>query len=276
MRRLEVDLGERDYGRWIVEGDPILSHFTSTLSAVFPRGEEFFVRTVRDHRSASDDDPVLRQQVKAFAGQEAMHGRQHRDLNAKLAELGYPMVRADRDIGRILDRILAMKPGTLPLAVTAAAEHFTGILAEAALDDPSTRDTLFGDPDIQLLITWHALEELEHKNVAFDVLERSGAGYGVRIAGMGVAAVLLGGYVAVAWARAVVADRKHIGRRELRTFRRDLRRQKLLSPWAARQVLRYLKPGFHPDDMATDELVLEWQERLAASTTITAGMRRPA
>ena len=276
VRRLDVDLGEATLERWLVADDPILSHFTATLSAVFPRGEEFFVHTVRQHRDVAKGDPLLARQVKAFAGQEAMHGREHRALNAHLDGLGYHTHRAERDIGRILDVIVKLRPSTLPLAVTAGSEHLTGILAEAVLDHEPTRRVLFNDADIQTLITWHALEELEHKNVAFDVLERAGGGYAVRIAGLGIAVGALGGYVVVAWARSVAADRRHIGRRQLRRFAIDLRRQRLLSPWAARQVIRYLRPGFHPDDLPSDHLVHEWKDRLADRTTITAGASRSA
>src|SRR6476620_10309137 len=62
------------------DGDPILSHIAANLSAVFPDGEDFFVRSVRHYRDRVTD-PVLKQQVKGFIGQEAMHGREHRVFN---------------------------------------------------------------------------------------------------------------------------------------------------------------------------------------------------
>lgn len=282
VRRLDVDMAAvgaadasspGDDRRWIVPDDPIFSHFVVTLSAVFPRGEEFFVSTVREHRSAADDDPLLKAQVKAFAGQEAMHGREHRALNTRLGDQGYRTQRSDRAVGRRLDVIFRLKPRTLPLAVTAGSEHLTGILAEAVLGHDQTRATLLSDPQFSALLTWHALEELEHKNVAFDVLDRAGGGYLVRVAGLVIAVVVLGGCVVHEWAAAVAADRRHIGRRELRRFRANRRHQRLLSPWALRQLLRYLRPGFHPDDMDTDALVDVWRSRLADITTVTAGMR---
>jgi len=276
VRRLDVDLAHAPIGRWLVNDDPILSHFVATLSAVFPRGEEFFVRTVRDHRDAAKGDPVLAKQVKAFAGQEAMHGREHRDLNRHLDDLGYRTSRGERGVGRILDVLIKLRPTTLPLAVTAGSEHLTGILAEAALGHAQTREVLFANPDIQSLITWHALEELEHKNVAFDVLDRAGAGYVIRVAGYGIAVGILGGYVLMTWLHSVADDRRHIRGHQLRRFRADLRRQRLLSTWSLRQALRYLRPGFHPDDMDTDELVSEWRGRLEDRTTVTAGMKVPA
>jgi predicted metal-dependent hydrolase len=260
-----------DEARWIVADDPIFSHFLATLSAVFPAGEDFFVASVRMHRAALGDEPILRQQVKAFVGQEAMHGREHRQLNQRLAGLGYSTEKADRDISRICDRVLKMRPNTLPIAVTAAAEHVTGILGEAALGDDRTRATLFGRPDVEPLIAWHALEELEHKNVAFDVFEKVSGRYVVRVAGFFVMLTFLAGYVVREWARAVFADRKELSRSRLRTHWRNLGRQQLLSPWALKKLFTYLRPGFHPDDTNTDALVDEWRRRLESATTITAG-----
>jgi hypothetical protein len=275
VRRLDVGLRHADVDRWIVKDDPIFSHFVATLSAVFPRGEEFFVSTVREHRAACADDLVLKAQVKGFIGQEAMHGREHRQLNARLDELGYYTADAEKAIDRAVSAVLRLRPRTLPLAVTAAAEHLTGIFAEVALDDPRSRRVLFAHPDIEALITWHALEELEHKNVAFDVLRRAGGGYVVRVLGFAVTLTILGGSVVGSWLRARARDRRHIGPAERRRFLRNLHRQKLLSFWSLGRLVRYLRPGFHPDDMATDHLVEDWRRRLADRTTETATLRRP-
>ncbi len=270
VRRLDLELGAIGSERWIVDGDPIFSHFLATLSAVFPNGEDFFVTTVRQHRGAVPEGSILKQQVKGFVGQEAMHGREHRLVNVSLDELGYGTDRAADGIGRLLERMLHMLPATLPLAVTAAAEHLTGTFAEAVLGDERTRRTLFAKPEIESLITWHALEELEHKNVAFDVLARADGRYVVRAGGMVVTLTVLGGYVGFSWVRALIGDRRHITRASYRVHRRNLVRQRLLSFWALRKVLGYFRPGFHPDDMDTDALVVEWAERLADQTTIIA------
>lgn len=256
---------------WLVPDDPIFSHLMATLSAVFPRGEEFFVASVRRHRDAVADDPVLKAQVKGFTGQEAMHGRAHRELNAQLAALGYRTERADRVIGRLVDGIFASRPRSLAIAATAAAEHYTGLLAEAVLSHDPTRRILFGDPSIEPLICWHALEELEHKNVAFDVMLAAGGGYPIRAAGFVVTSGVLAGYVAVEWGRSVWGDRRRITPAHHRRFRSNLVRQKLLSPWFLRNALRYLRPGFHPDDTNTDQLVEDWRTRLADIAAPAAG-----
>ncbi len=256
---------------WLVPGDPIFSHFLAMLSALFPHGEEFFVDTVRNNRAAIGDNETLRRQVNAFIGQESMHGRAHRTLNGLLAELGYPVVEIDRGVARVCRALLRL-PGALPLAVTAAAEHYTGTLAPIFLAD-KTRDVLLSaSDDLAALVQWHALEELEHKNVAFDVLADVNGRYLTRVAGFGFLVATLGVYGAFSWARAVRGDRGRITPEHRRTFRANLRRQDLLSPRTAWETLAYLRPGFHPDDTDTDDLVEHWREVLAARSAERAAV----
>lgn len=268
--RTEPDVTDAD---WIVAGDPIFSHLLATLSAVFPKGEDFFVASVKRHRDAVADEPVLKAQVKGFIGQEAMHSRAHRALNARLAELGYNTVRADELVGRICDQILRLRPKTVAIAATAAAEHYTGLLAETALDHEPTRKILFGQEAIEPLICWHALEELEHKNVAFDVMVAAGAGYPVRATGFLVTTTALAGYVVVEWGRSVFEDRRNISVGNVGRFLRNFPRQRLVSVPFVLNALSYLRPGFHPDDTDTDALVEQWRVALADVAEIPKNAR---
>src|SRR3954447_22050810 len=89
-RRISFEESVRDLPKhFAADGDLILSHVAASLSAVFPDGEDFFVRSVRRFRDQITD-PALKRQVAGFIGQEALHGREHRALNGRLDELGYP------------------------------------------------------------------------------------------------------------------------------------------------------------------------------------------
>src|SRR5947199_2775780 len=114
------------------DGDLLSSHVAAGLSAVFPDGEDFFVRSVRHYRDQISD-PQLKRQVAGFIGQEALHGREHRLFNDRLAELGYPT----KTFERFTKKGLAMRERMLSpvsnLAATAALEHFTATLAELVL-----------------------------------------------------------------------------------------------------------------------------------------------
>ena len=120
----------------------IAGHLIAALSSVFPDGEDFFVRSVRHFRDRITD-PELKRQVAGFIGQEAMHGREHRVFNDRLAELGYPTKHYERLTKRracaVRERILPAKSN---LAATAALEHFTATLAELVLTNEEIRDHL--------------------------------------------------------------------------------------------------------------------------------------
>src|SRR5688500_8076173 len=95
-RRISFEASLQEVPRhFAADGDLILSHVAAALSAVFPDGEDFFVRSVRHYRGQIQD-PELKRQVAGFIGQEAMHGREHRAFNDRLAELGYPVKFAEK------------------------------------------------------------------------------------------------------------------------------------------------------------------------------------
>src|ERR1700730_11448154 len=139
-RRISFEKSLQDLPKhYAADGDLISSHLMAALSAVFPDGEDFFVRSVRHFRDQITD-PDLKRQVTGFIGQEAMHGREHRAFNDRLAELGYPNKQIERFTKwgpQLRERIAPPKAN---LAATAALEHFTATLAELVLTDEQTRE----------------------------------------------------------------------------------------------------------------------------------------
>ena len=153
-------------------GDPFRTHFANALSSTFPFGEAFFVRSVR-HYADRVDDPALREAIRGFAGQEGQHSRLHDDHVDMMARQGYVgLVKRNALVDRIV-RWHNRRFPRLSLASTAALEHLTAILARQLLDDRGgwTDDM---DPTMKDLWEWHALEEMEHKSVAFDVMDAVG------------------------------------------------------------------------------------------------------
>src|SRR5207247_7794237 len=94
-RRIEFDYPVDELPRHFVSGDPAMSSVVAVLSSLFPEGEDFFVRSVRNYRDRITD-PELKQQVAGFIGQEAIHGREHRTFNHGLHTMGYPTRLIDR------------------------------------------------------------------------------------------------------------------------------------------------------------------------------------
>lgn len=260
-RRISFEESLRELPKhFAADDDLILSHLAASLSAVFPDGEDFFVRSVRHYRSEITD-PELKVQVAGFIGQEAMHGREHRAFNDRLAELGYPTKAVERFTKRGLAFRERVAPPISNLAATAALEHFTAVLAELILTSPEAR-RLFGDDNVRNLFLWHALEESEHKAVAFDVYRAVGGSERMRVLTMlGVRYSFVVG-MAVQVAISLAGDEATREKGRLRASWRRFKTSPLVSRDLWRQLKEYDRKGFHPDDIDSSEVIRIWREEL--------------
>jgi predicted metal-dependent hydrolase len=246
------------------DGDLIGSHLTAALSAVFPDGEDFFVRSVRHFRDQIDD-PALKRQVAGFIGQEATHGREHRVFNDRLDELGYPSKRVERltKFGlKVRERLLPPKSN---LAATAALEHFTATLAELVLSDEEVR-RLFGHEAVRDLFVWHALEESEHKAVAFDVYKAVGGSERLRVWTMNFFRFAFVFGMSFQVVVSLLGDRATYRRDSLRKSWRSFKSSPIVRREIWDQLRDYNRPDFHPDDRDTTELVARWRNELFGDT----------
>lgn len=257
-RRLEFQVPE-DLPRYFYDDNATSTLFFMVLSAFFPPGEDFFVRSVRAFREQVTD-PELRAAVSGFIGQEVIHGREHGRLNEILRSSGIDLDTPERLLAAalwLLDRL----PRRHRLVLTAFMEHFTATLAEQLLVDEHFQAR--GHAELLQLWLWHALEELEHKSVTYDVYQQA-AGDNVRerrAAGYVTAAVmlppLLGSWV-------YLLARERVWRRP-----RDLARGAGLlfgkDGFVVRVVPRMFHFGgrrFHPDRRDTTALEEHWREVL--------------
>jgi len=161
-RDLRVDRNTRN-ARWWHGGDPVATAYFNALSAAFPQGETFFIESVRRYRDSVHEP--LREQIAAFVQQESMHTREHVVFNKLLRTAGYDTTAMDAETRRRVDEARA-RPPVVQLALTVALEHFTAIMAHSLLTE---REPLPGaSEDIVRLWQWHAIEEIEHKAVAYD------------------------------------------------------------------------------------------------------------
>lgn len=150
------------------DGDPAVSAYFNSLSALFPAGETFFCDSVRALRDRIDD-PKLLAEVKEFLAQEAIHSREHHIYNKRIAAQGYPMDKLERRseqmqaIGRLL-------PKKIQLGFTIALEHYTAVISDCLLDVREHFASHVTPTDYEFWI-WHCIEETEHKSVAYDLLK---------------------------------------------------------------------------------------------------------
>ena len=135
----------------------------NALSTTFPAGEAFFVESVRQFRDGAP--PKLAEEIKGFTTQEAIHSREHDAFNKRAANAGYDLSRLEARVEQRL-ALTRGRPPVVSLAATMALEHFTAILAHALLADP--RHLEGAQAEVADLWRWHAVEEIEHKGVAYD------------------------------------------------------------------------------------------------------------
>jgi predicted metal-dependent hydrolase len=235
-------------------GNVVATQVANGVNLLFPAGERFFVRSVMRYLDRVSD-PLLRARAKGFFGQEGRHAREHERVFEMMEAQGYDVRRFLRLYEAVAYGVIErVAPRALALSTTAACEHYTAILAEHAL-----RHRLLDQahPAMRALLYWHAAEEIEHRDVAFDVLQAVHPSYALRVAGLAMATACLGGF----W---VVATLMLLGQEK------DLALPRLRRDWGvarerARQhgvfvkgLREYLRPGFHPSQKETDSLAAEY------------------
>jgi predicted metal-dependent hydrolase len=250
-RDLDVDFSQ--VPRHWMSNSATATAIANGVNLLFPHGERFFIRSVK-HFFDQIHDPALRAAIKGFFGQEGRHAHAHDRFNAILRVQGFEIDRFLTRYKRLSAWLEAHTPPKLNLAVTAAAEHFTAILAEGAF----TRNLLDNAaPEMRELLAWHAAEEIEHKAVAFDVLQRIDPSYALRMLGLAYATATLGGFWL--WGAVALMRQERLG---LRRVRRDIAKipagDRVIRRVFLRGIRQYVARDFHPSHNATERIAAEW------------------
>jgi predicted metal-dependent hydrolase len=149
--------------RWWLGGDPVATAWFNALSACFPRGEAKFIEAVKAHRDGVPAE--LAEQIRLFIVQEVNHTREHVAFNRTASEAGYDLTGIEARIEQMLS-MLDGRPKILDLVTTMALEHYTAMMAHEFLAHP--QHFAGADPEVAAMWRWHAIEEIEHKAVAYD------------------------------------------------------------------------------------------------------------
>lgn len=178
VRRLLVDM-EAPIARHWCGGDAFRTALFNALSMSFPVGEQFFMDSVRNGFRAlpADQQEKYRAEVQGFVGQEATHRRLHALYNNHLDRLGLVNAWAPRAQARL--KLLEGVDVRHPVAITAANEHFTAIMADWMLRNADLLET--ADERLKTLWLWHSAEESEHKSTAFDIYQALGGTHEWRV-----------------------------------------------------------------------------------------------
>ncbi|HVK98176.1 MAG TPA: metal-dependent hydrolase [Dongiaceae bacterium] len=258
-RNLDFNFSTAKAKRYFYADDPFLSAFWLAMSTLFPAGEDFFIASVRHYRDQIDD-PTLRAEIAGFIGQEAMHKKEHLAWNAVGRQLGYPTKLLEETLGVVLGSLQRFTPESFQLAVTVCLEHYTAITAEQLLRDP--KQQALADPEVLKLWLWHALEENEHKAVAFDVYQQVNGNYWLRVGAMVPTTAIYFAVITGFQITLLASDRQLFNiRGHLRGLRYLFGRQGLFTRLKA-PYLDFYRRDFHPNQHDTVALLAEWREKL--------------
>ncbi len=258
-QRMGFEFGEQVPRYWL-ENSPFLSHMMNALSLLFPQGEQFFVDSVRAFRDQIKD-PRLKREVRGFIGQEAMHSLEHMAMNQHVRDQGMPVEDMEKQLKVVLD-ITKKLPKRHQLAITCALEHMTAMMADMLLERDDIREGMH--ETMRPLWAWHAIEETEHKAVAFDVFRQVGGTYAERTFYLMFSTVALGVMTSYFTGRMMLNDTKTFSvadtaRGLWRLWGRNGTFSSLIPVWLA-----YFKPGYHPWDHDNSELIARFKGEIQA------------
>ncbi|MCU7697215.1 metal-dependent hydrolase [Acinetobacter sp. AYS6] len=275
VRRMNFDFN--DVPEYWMNGSAGLTHFMTALSALFPAGEKFFidsVRAVRYHPSIKDDE-VLQKEISAFIGQEAMHTQEHVNFNASAQKFGHDVEALEKFTDTAIQTAIktfvkivkpfGMTKDMVDLTATTALEHFTATIASQLLVNKHIQE-LMTDETMSTMWYWHAIEENEHKAVAFDVYEgvfgKGIKAYALRTSSL-VFAMTLIFLIQSSFVLRLLKQDKKLNLGELSViYKYAYSPSKGIITGMGKEMLAYFKPGFHPNDLDTVGLLKTWKAKL--------------
>lgn len=257
---MSIDFPAETPRYWYADS-PFISHFFDAFSTTLPVGEDLFIFSLRQVRKQVTD-PVLQKQISAFIGQEAFHSREHAKYNQLMRRWGYDIDAMDSSMARVTQRLRRLLKPMQLMAVTLSCEHITSILSAAVLRGDFMTEA---DRNVQALWHWHAVEEIEHKAVVWDVYTALGGRYRTRVVWMTFACALLGVRIS---ARLI-----HMLRRDGLLWNCNVWREGLsflagsrgLGPVLRRDFLDFYRRDFHPWQHDTRNLTETWKQQYSAN-----------
>ena len=259
-RNRSHDIAAALEGEWL-DNNAFLTAVFNGMSITFPAGEKFFIDSVR-HYADEVTDPALKEHIRGFCGQEGFHRREHQRYNETLCKVrGYDL---DKLEGKLTGRLRWAQKNLSPLqnlAITVAIEHFTAVLAELLLRSDSIMNK--ADPSMRDLWRWHAVEEMEHKSVAFDVYRAVGGTEGLRKSVMKRTSFFIG----LELMRALF----YVLRKDGQLFNVKLWRAGLVGLFGEQGAFsggwvpykEFYAGGFHPWQHDTQQLLVDWAAETA-------------
>ena len=173
---------------WI-PNQPFVSYFVNEINMILPAGEFWFCRLYNKVLPRITDEK-LKEDVRAFIRQEAMHAQAHTSANKEYLDVRhisternlalmnflFGKVLADQPLGITIPKALDEQWDLFRVGIIATVEHMTCVLGKYVLYNKEW-EKLGADANMLDLLKWHGAEEIEHRTVAFDLDRHLGGGY---------------------------------------------------------------------------------------------------
>ena len=259
IRRRDINFDLEPLDRYYFGNHPYKTHFMNALSTLFPIGEGQFIKSVMHFQDQIQKEERW-EDVQGFVGQEGAHSREHRRLNNLIGSLGYDLKPLDEDMNDWAGKESA-KPFKKQLAKTICLEHFTAIMANALLKNnlETVKDM---QPRIKAIWVWHAVEETEHKAVAFNVYKSVGGGYGMRVITMLQATREIMMRIRKRTKYFLKVDNEWNFKNRWEGFTLRWGKKGIFSS-SLRHYFKFFRPGFQPWDIDNYYLIEKWKKRYA-------------
>jgi len=252
LRKMPFIFADKANAHWNFN-KPEFSQVVNAASLAMPYLEPYLIRSMRKARSLISDK-ALQEALDQYVFQEAQHYKQHKKYNDSIS--------ANYDCAQFIEQRYAEDYKTLGerkslkfnLAYAEGFESMALALGQMLIED---REFLFGGSESSTasLILWHFVEEIEHKNVAFDVFDHLYGSYFMRMWGL----IYATGHIFLRTGQSYRALLKEDGLWSNYKSRKKLAKDLIrifanLTP----RFLRICKPGYHPSQIADPEWALDW------------------
>jgi len=257
---------------WWYDNSRSVTELFHCLSCVFPEGEAFFVRSVshyvKNEKYQHLVDAQLKRDASAFITQEMHHSIEHRAYN-KSIEMKYGHDDIEKTNGNIKRSSTLLESAPLVghiilLSITCSLEHVTALLGELLLGTAEGNYVLdHMAPSHRSIWAWHAIEEMEHKSVAFDVYAKvAKGGYLLRVITHILATLIFLFLTIIHVWKYLFQGGEFFSIRNHKEFFKFLFIFPGLLPKALPLWLEYFSPHFHPSCRDNSKLIAEWSAKL--------------
>ena len=181
VRRMPFSFDDDINVKWHPD-KPEWSYMVNAASLAMPFLEPYLIRTMKKALPKIKDQ-ALHAEIKDYIGQEAQHYQQHKKFNDILKASGYPDLEGlESQMADEFENFDKNKSLEFNLAYASGFESMALALGHWLIKN---REYLFGGSDSRVasLVLWHFVEEIEHKNAAFDAYQAIHGKYWYRIYG---------------------------------------------------------------------------------------------